>query len=160
MLGGGVMTNGTALSGTSGGDRLERTLELVRQGLAERIVFTGRAIPLRSDLSEVTHELESLRFKGFVDELRPARNTHEEAVLVSRVARERGWEEALLVTNPSHTRRATATFRRAGLNVVPCPSRESRYNLDRGSCKDLKRAVLDLLHEEIGWWVYRLRGWL
>jgi uncharacterized SAM-binding protein YcdF (DUF218 family) len=81
-------------------------------------------------------------------------------MLVRRLARDRHWKRILLVTSPTHSRRALLTFRRAGLDAVSVPCRETRYYLEDPRLPgDRLRAFSDALYEIIGLQVYRLRGW-
>jgi uncharacterized SAM-binding protein YcdF (DUF218 family) len=92
-------------------------------------------------------------------EVGPVYSTYDEAVAVSRLARERGWREILLVTSPLHTRRAHATFAQAGLPTLAQPCDERKYDL--GSLNDPPDrlgAFRDWLYEFTAWQVYRLRG--
>jgi uncharacterized SAM-binding protein YcdF (DUF218 family) len=91
----------------------------------------------------------------------PVRNTHDEAVAVTGLARQRGWRRLAVVTSPLHTRRACATFERQGLAIV-CRASESRdYSLNlRRAPADRLDAFRDWLYEAVGTRVYRARGWL
>jgi uncharacterized SAM-binding protein YcdF (DUF218 family) len=89
------------------------------------------------------------------------RSTHDEAVLVARLFRERGWRRVLLVTSPTHTRRAAAAFEREGLLVVSSPAIETRFDLERLEHPDERLfAFGSLIHERAGIAVYRYRGWI
>jgi uncharacterized SAM-binding protein YcdF (DUF218 family) len=91
----------------------------------------------------------------------PVVNTHDEAVAVARLAAERGWKRVIVVTSPTHTRRACAAFERAGLAVVCTPATETQYNAEALEGPDDRlRAFEALGHEWIGLLVYRLRGWI
>ena len=91
----------------------------------------------------------------------PVRNTHDEAVAATGLARQRGWRRLAVVTSPLHTRRACSTFERQGLAVV-CRASESRdYSLNlRRAPADRLEAFRDWLYESVGAKVYRARGWL
>ena len=91
----------------------------------------------------------------------PVRNTHDEAVGVTGLARQRGWRRLAVVTSPLHTRRACATFERQGLAIV-CRASDSRdYSLNlRRAPADRLEAFRDWLYEAVGTRVYRTRGWL
>jgi uncharacterized SAM-binding protein YcdF (DUF218 family) len=91
----------------------------------------------------------------------PVRNTHDEAVAVTGLARQRGWRRLAVVTSPLHTRRACATFERQGLAIV-CRASDSRdYSLNlRRAPADRLEAFRDWLYETVGIRVYRARGWV
>jgi uncharacterized SAM-binding protein YcdF (DUF218 family) len=141
--------------------RLVHGLELIGQGHADVLV-----------LSEIRHEggsyatfarelLADLRLQPELAVVGPVRNTHDEAVDVARLARERGWHTILLVTSPTHSRRASATFERAGLAVISSPCAETRYDLENlRHPGDRVTAFGQVIHEHLGLWVYRRRGWI
>ena len=89
----------------------------------------------------------------------PVANTRDEARLVAGLAAERGFRTILLVTSPTHTRRAAAAFEKKGLAVVVSPSVETRFDLETlDDPDDRVKAFGNLLHERLGLLVYRLRG--
>jgi len=91
----------------------------------------------------------------------PVRDTHDEAVAVSGLARQRGWHRLAVVTSPLHTRRACATFERQGLAIVCRPSESRDYSLNlRRAPADRLEAFRDWLYEVVGTRIYRSRGWL
>jgi uncharacterized SAM-binding protein YcdF (DUF218 family) len=55
--------------------------------------------------------------------------TRDEAVRAAALARVRGWRRVLVVTSPSHSRRACAAFERAGLRVTCAPAESRDYAL-------------------------------
>lgn len=91
-------------------------------------------------------------------------STHDEAVRMTAVARGQGWRRVALVTSPAHTRRACATFERAGLPVVctPAPARDASWGGPRPlrSAGDRLRTAGQWLYETLGWIAYRARGWV
>jgi len=90
-----------------------------------------------------------------------AENTHEEAVAVAQLARQRGFKRILLVTSPIHSRRASGAFEKEGLAVVSSPSRETRFDLETlDGWRDRLSAFGSVMHERLGLWVYARRGWL
>ncbi len=94
-------------------------------------------------------------------------DTYGEACKVHALAAEHGWHRILLVTSANHQRRASATFRGQGLEVisVPCnfltrvgnPADDSGFSVPRydGFVK-----MATWLHEKAGWYMYRRRGWI
>jgi uncharacterized SAM-binding protein YcdF (DUF218 family) len=90
--------------------------------------------------------------------------TRDEAVLTAQILGQRGITSCILVTSDVHMRRALATFRRAGLNVVPAIAenpiafeRLSRTWLPTQQALEFSQEVV---HEYVGLIWYRLRGWL
>ncbi len=49
-------------------------------------------------------------------------NTHDEAIIVTRLLRARGISRFVLVTSPTHMWRSLATFRAQGADVIPSPA--------------------------------------
>ena len=80
--------------------------------------------------------------------------------------RARGFKSALLVTSASHMPRAMATFRRAGVPVVAATTDVSV--VDSGHIDvfewlpsaDALAATTGAIREWLGYWVYRVRGYL
>ena len=64
-----------------------------------------------------------------MEEVGPVSNTHDEAVAVAMLARQRGWGQIILVTHPWHMRRAAAAFEKAGVRVICSPCPERSYDL-------------------------------
>lgn len=93
-------------------------------------------------------------------------NTHDEAIKLKALAREKKWTRILLVTSANHMKRALATFRAAEVELVPVACDFESLGLAGGKARGFVPTyegfrVLDMyLHETIGWYVYRVRGWL
>jgi uncharacterized SAM-binding protein YcdF (DUF218 family) len=105
--------------------------------------------------------LQTLARHGEVVSVGRILNTHDEAVAVARLFKERGWTRVLAVTSPTHTRRAAAALEREGLVVFAVPAVETRFDLERLDWPgDRRAAFAAVAHERIGLIVYRRRGWL
>jgi uncharacterized SAM-binding protein YcdF (DUF218 family) len=91
----------------------------------------------------------------------PIHSTRDEARAVAALARSEGWNRVAVVTSPIHTRRACATFERAGLTVrcVPAEAREFAVNTLRSS-RDRVRVTQLWFYEVAGTAYYKLRGWM
>jgi uncharacterized SAM-binding protein YcdF (DUF218 family) len=140
--------------------RLSHGLELVKQGLAPRLVL-GELRPPHAHYAEGARAL--MAHLGIDTELipvGPVGDTHDEAVAVAELGRARGWHRVILVTSPLHARRASAAFEHAGLEVVSAPAAEGRYDLMLEDADDRLRCFGDVLHERLGLWLYHRRGWL
>jgi uncharacterized SAM-binding protein YcdF (DUF218 family) len=91
----------------------------------------------------------------------PAHSTREEALVVQRLCRGRGWQHVIVVTSPFHSRRAAAAFEATGLRVTSCPALETRFDAGRLLRSDeALRAFGGIVHERLGLWIYRHRGWI
>jgi uncharacterized SAM-binding protein YcdF (DUF218 family) len=105
--------------------------------------------------------LSAFAGRGEVVSVGRIRNTHDEAVAVARLFRERGWSRVLAVTSPTHTRRAAAALEKEGLRVFAVPSAETRFDLERlRRPGDRREAFAAIAHERVGLLVYRRRGWI
>lgn len=157
---------------TFAGDRILMALELARLGKAPVLCVSGgfpapgSSLGSEADLVRnaiVERQLASTE----VISLGASLDTRDEALRVRELSRQRGWSRVLLVTSAAHMRRAVATFRHHGIDVVPAPcnfltrphaaaaQRFVRWPTWHGF---FRTAVW--FHEQIGWLEYRRRGWL
>ncbi len=88
-------------------------------------------------------------------------STHDEALAFAALARTHGWTRVLLVTSPTHTRRACATVEATGLRVQCTPSHQRDYSLNhlRGP-RARQLAFADGIYEVAAMTLYKIRGWL
>jgi uncharacterized SAM-binding protein YcdF (DUF218 family) len=92
-------------------------------------------------------------------------NTRENALFSYRLLSARGIRKIILVTSAMHMPRAAGAFRKAGFEVVPAPA-DFRTGWGEGnpvllwlpSAGSLEHSQAPL-HEWLGLWIYRLRGW-
>jgi uncharacterized SAM-binding protein YcdF (DUF218 family) len=141
--------------------RLLRGVELVAEGRAPRLVVSELPPPSGPYAPLARAWLHALARRGEVITVGRILNTHDEAVAVARLFRERGFTRVLAVTSPTHTRRAAATLEKEGLTVIAVPSIETRFDLERLSGPgDRRLAFAAAAHERIGLLVYRRRGWI
>ena len=71
------------------------------------------------------------------------------------------WHRIVVVTAPIHSRRACATFERAGLTVACRPAEERKFAVESlPSPGDRILAFREWLYERVAWAVYRWRGWV
>lgn len=141
--------------------RLDRALELVGYGLAPRLLV-GEIEPPAGRYADAAHRLlDAYHLKTEVIGVGPVATTREEGVRVAALFRERGWHRVIVVTSPAHSRRAAAVFEAQGLEVLSWPTREAKYDLETlETTGDRLRAFPDILHERLGLWIYRRRGWV
>ena len=65
------------------------------------------------------------------------------------------------MSSPLHLRRAAATLEHEGLQVCAVPSQQTRYDVEQLTQSDDRlTAFADALHDLLGGWVYRRRGWI
>jgi len=175
MLGGGAAPSRYEASGvhlTPAGDRLVMANALFQAKKAPVLLLGGNANKLDG----------VVRFEGIIVRdllatwgvpaeaiipLGANEDTHDEALKVHALAAERGWHRVLLVTSANHMRRASAVFRAQGLEVIPLPCNFLTTVATAPPPPGLTVPRYDgfvkvsiWLHEEIGWWTYRHRGWI
>lgn len=141
--------------------RLLKGVELAAEGRAGRIVVSELPPPSR-EYAPLVREW-SRRFAAGVEVIAigPTSRSREEAVALARLCSERGWQHVLAVSSPVHTLRAAASLEKEGLRVTSVPAIETRFdveNIDRPD--ERRRAFGSILHERIGLFVYRRRGWI
>lgn len=154
-----------------GFDRLLHGMRLWRAGKAPLLVFSGGNIPYLtgSQMTEAA-SLCSLALEYGVDRQamlleEDSRNTYENALFTSQLLGQRGLNRVLLVTSASHMPRAVAAFRKQGLEVYPAstdlqvvPRSFTLLQLLPGM--DSLAFATTAIKEQVGMWVYRLRGWI
>jgi len=174
LLGGGAgysKTDPLGVNYNEASDRVFTAMEILRLGKAPVVVLGGGGDPTQSqDLSEgrtVKRWLEkNLTTKVEMLELTASGSTYDEAVKCAALAKERGWKRVFLVTSGFHMRRADATFRTADVPVVPvgCDFIRSGMPNNEGFNPLPWPPGVELFslyaHEQAGWAVYRMRGWI
>jgi uncharacterized SAM-binding protein YcdF (DUF218 family) len=175
LLGGGAQGSRYEVGGVHlsiAGDRLVTAAEVMRLGKAPVLLLGGAWGKLDGNVISESEITRGLLARWGVPEsaMIPLGNntdTHDEALKVSRLAAERGWRRVLLVTSANHMRRASATFRHVGLEVVPVPCNfltsvgtgDVPFSVSvPGPDGFVKMGVW--LHEQVGWLMYWRRGWL
>lgn len=142
-------------------NRVLHGYEVLRQGFAPRLVVTRLAptAKRKSYVPAIRQQFRYLQFDYPVEEVGPVDNTYDEARAVASLLKERGWKRVILVSDPTHLRRAAATFKKAGVAVLCSPCRNPDYDLARiEGFGERLNACRDLFHETIGYETYRLQG--
>ena len=175
MLGGGLDPSRHEVGGlhlTIAGDRIVAALEMIRLGKAPVLVCGGSGVKV-----DGVEKGEADLFKQALTDRRVpvpeiislghCEDTRDEAARTRVLAQQRGWRRVLLVTSATHLPRATATFRALGVEAVPVPCNFlTTLSIERapsgiripGWVGFEKMSVW--MHEKIGWWEYRRRGWV
>jgi uncharacterized SAM-binding protein YcdF (DUF218 family) len=90
-------------------------------------------------------------------------NTYQNAKFSAAILEEEGLHRILLVTSPKHMPRSKASFEEQGLEVIPAASNEKHLKLDSSAQWWPHPSILHLseriLHEYIGLYAYKIRGW-
>lgn len=142
-------------------NRVLHGYEVLRQGFAPRLLVT-RLAPLstgKSYVPGIRRQFRMLQFDYPIEEVGPVENTFDEARAVAQLLKQKGWKRVILVSDPTHLRRAAATFKKAGVPVLCSPCRNPEYDLTRieGPGERLS-ACREWFHETIGYEIYRLQG--
>jgi uncharacterized SAM-binding protein YcdF (DUF218 family) len=141
--------------------RLLRGLEIVKDGLAPRLIITELPPPYSSQRPFAEALLS--RFKPEVElvDLGPTLNTRDEAVMASEYLKKRGLLRIIVTSSPTHTFRGAALLEAQGLEVMASPSRETRFDLETlDRSEERLEAFGSVIHERLGILVYRWRGWI
>jgi len=170
LLGGG--TRGDTHMGTlpdlnQHADRLVHAVALYKAGKAPVIVLTGgsfedarpEAQQMQDVLAVMGVPAQHLMLEN------KSRNTHDNAANTAQLLKANGMHRILLVTSAYHMRRSQALFAAQGLEVVPAPT-DYQQLVAKQVLPDWLPVVSNLhqstnaLHEIVGYWVYRCKGWL
>lgn len=155
---------------TEAADRLTTGVELCRLGKAPILVLGGDPVQSTSGYPEDSSRIRLLvRTWGLTEPeiltLGPVATTADEAERAGAMARQRGWKQVLLVTSAFHMRRATATFRKAGVEVQPvaCDFRHAPSSSGPPAWRPVPdgEALSNFgvwWHEQLGWHAYRALG--
>jgi uncharacterized SAM-binding protein YcdF (DUF218 family) len=170
LLGGAI--RGDTHMGTLGdlnqqADRLVHAVALYKAGKAPRLLVTGGAEPGARSEAEIMYDL--LQVMGVpasaILQEDKSRDTYQNALYTAAMLDKLGMHKILLVTSAFHMRRAEALFAGRGLEVIPAPTDYQRLVgpvlVPRWlpSVSDLWQSTY-ALHEILGYWFYRYRGWL
>ena len=141
--------------------RLLGGLELLQQGMAPALAVSELPPPYPSHSEACRKIMDGLRMDQPVLSVGEGTSTRTEAVAVGTLYRDRGWSRILVVTSPLHSRRACAAFEKEGMKVVCRPSIEMDFDLETLDKSDERlESFGPIVHEIVGLWVYRQRGWL
>jgi len=170
LLGGAI--RGDVHMGTLGdlnqqADRLVHAVELYKAGKAPRVLVTGGGQPGARSEDEIMRDLLVVMGvpAGVIILEQASRNSYDNAVNTAVMLKRMGADRILLVTSAFHMRRSVALYAAQGLEVIPAPTDYQRLVGPVVMSRWLPE-VSDLwqstyaLHEILGFWVYRYRGWL
>jgi uncharacterized SAM-binding protein YcdF (DUF218 family) len=153
-------------------DRLLQAVELYQRGKIKRILITGasgnlvyrnlkEARLLRSFLISINFPADHI----LMDTL--AENTHENAIYSKKILKQHPeFKNILLVTSSLHMRRARACFRHEGIEVTPYPTNlinsDTRWNFEYMLMPNISNFLIwnGMMHEIIGYQVYRMMGYI
>lgn len=146
-------------------DRLLEGARLYRAGAAPRLVLSRIETDIDGRLTSSDGDQRAVLALAGLDPaleiVAPVGTTRLEAERVAEQGRGRGWRRIVVVTSPSHTRRACATFEAVGFEVTcrAAPDRQVAWGqLD--SPGDRAAAFGQWMYEVLGLAKYRAMGWL
>ena len=151
-------------------DRLLNTLELFHKGIIKKIIITGASGSLSSDLKEADIIKSFLirigvpREKIIVEN--QSKNTHENAIYTELTCKELEMDKYsfLLITSDYHMRRSLSCFKKTGLNITPFVKESDEFHFDLEYLIVPQTNVLFkwkvLFHEIVGYFVYKLMGYV
>ena len=127
------------LAGDDNGERVRESVELYRQGYAREILMSGGPLAWRLTAAEWMKKQAvamGVPARAVLTEDR-SESTLENALFVLSVLKGRGTKSVILVTSPTHSRRADRVFRKVlppqGIKVIssPVPLEKSEFRVDR-----------------------------
>jgi uncharacterized SAM-binding protein YcdF (DUF218 family) len=141
--------------------RIVHGLELLGEGWAPRLVLSELPPPAPSYTHIAEDMMRRLGMQGEILKVGPAKRTRDEAVLVATLCKSKGWKRLLVVTSPTHSRRACAALELEGLLVESSPAAETQFDLQTFD-RPVERllAFRTILHERVGLWYYGWMGWI
>ncbi len=126
-----------ALAGDPRSLREQKAAELYKQGLAGKVVVSGIPLAWGAHTGEAARSY-LLRLgipASDVFVLKESWNTRREATGFALLMRRHGWQSAILVTSPFHSRRARYTFQRAAPDLnffsAPVPAQPPEWRPER-----------------------------
>ena len=151
-------------------DRLLNTLELFHKGIIKKIIITGASGSLSSELKEAEIIKSFLirigvpREKIIVEN--QSKNTHENATYTELKCKELEMDKYsfLLITSDYHMRRSLSCFKKTGLNITPFVKKNDEFHFDLENLIVPQTNILFkwkfLFHEIVGYFVYKLMGYV
>ena len=144
--------------------RLLHALSLLGEGWADALILS-ESMETDGRYQRAARELmDELGLSQEILVVSPAWNTRQEAVAVARLCQDRGFERLIVVTSPSHSRRAAAALEANGVKVISSPSTQTDFdyeNLNELFAGDHHvRSFGIIMHELVGLLYYRAKGWI
>jgi uncharacterized SAM-binding protein YcdF (DUF218 family) len=146
-------------------ERLEHGVWLFKEWKRLPILVCGGALAKGGPYAATMKRV--LEFEGVPTDLiwieDRSKSTHENAEFGSKILRERGVSRIALVVEANSMLRAAASFRKAGITVIPAPIRFTELDYGLPDVFPNWRAIAlndEALHEYLGLIWYRIRGWI
>jgi uncharacterized SAM-binding protein YcdF (DUF218 family) len=150
--------------------RVLTAVDLVRSTRAKNLVLGGSSISIGTSSGPVMSRVQTwIQAWHVIDvpvtNLGACANTHDEALAFKALNQKNGWRRTILVTSALHMPRAEAVFKKQGIEVTPvacdfqCYGRQG-LPVSLFPSFERIRVFSRYLHEKVGWWVYRWKGWI
>ena len=158
---GGIIELGDAV------DRLFHGMRLYRAGKAPVVMLVGGAArghqPEAQVMANLLAEFNIAREVMLLED--KSRNTRQNALNAMAIMQDNGIKKILLSTSAYHMHRAQAVFEKLGVEVVPAATDYQVLEPDPSILDWLPNAEALMMttlgiKEHLGWWVYRVRGWV
>ncbi len=157
------------LVGTS--DRIRYAGQLYRAGKAGKIVIAGGNVFPQEGIRGEAYYIAKLLIEWGVPEAdilfeEKSRNTYQNAFFTKPLLEQNNLDKVLLVTSATHMPRAFAVFKAQGIDVIAAPTDylvTDNYNPKVFNWIPTAQALSGttwILKEYLGWWYYRLRGYI
>ena len=123
-------------------ERLRHALDLYRSGLAPKIILTGGLDP-RNTITDAEAARRWIEAEGipaedvFMED--KSRYTHENFLYARRIMEREGWNDALVVSDPLHMKRAMLCAEDFGVTAYSSPTPTSMYRSFGAKAKFLVR---------------------
>lgn len=174
VLGGGVRMSEFDRFGFAPRDAFARIfsgIQLVREGRARTLVLGGSyPYPGKPELPSFLAVEDWMGQWGLttavVTNLGICYNTHDEALAFKSLYETQGWKSVILVTSALHMKRSVALFQKLGITVEPATADFEVYGVSQDSRFSIFPRLHRFrlwglyLHEQVGWWVYAMKGWV
>ncbi|UJR84780.1 Hypothetical protein I5071_68590 [Sandaracinus amylolyticus] len=143
---------------SNGLSRLVAGLALARDGHAPLLVRTDLGPGHADDTGDARELAEGTSVE--IVRVGPVASTRDEALRVDELAAARHLRRVIVVTDAMHERRAAATFRAMGLDVIAVPAPERDFSIPPRDPDDRVRAFEEWITERAAWTLYAMRGWI
>ncbi|MEC4684604.1 MAG: YdcF family protein [Nitrospirota bacterium] len=138
-----------------GGDKERRrdAVDLLRKGLASRIMFTG------FDVENKDYQCEGISEEEVLPLPRASYTTYDDALVVLKATEENNFRSVIIVTSPYHLRRSSFIFHKVfkgkDINLMFYVSRNKAFQMDRWWNSYIGRKLV--FREYLGLVYYRVK---
>jgi uncharacterized SAM-binding protein YcdF (DUF218 family) len=143
-----------------GVDRFIHALNLINRGYSKTLI-TSKLLPWYPS-PEKDHQflLSLFNKKDFTHIVLPhSGTTFDEALTLKNEAQKRGWNKVIVVTSPTHSKRAAAIFEAQGLHVISSPCIDRQLSLSTlKHPRERVRAFALIMYESFAWFKNSYKG--